>query len=230
MLLDINVGPGLWITFGTPLLARQFPDTAELNKGLHRILLEREKSHPEMRTGQLNRSNLGGWRSEPDLLEWPYPEIATLKSMILDGITQVMKLAGGGRPVRLEMDYNLVAWANVNRRGNYNVSHTHPGNDWSGVYYVTMGEPDPDRAMNGIIEFQDPRPAGMAAPIPGFDFGHRQTITPSAGLMLVFPSWHVHMVHPFFGEGERISLAFNMALRSFNAVPETPAQDGQGAA
>ncbi len=218
MLLDISLGNGLWLTFGTPLLARQF-DAADLNKALHRILLEREGKHPEMKTGQLNRSNLGGWRSDPDLLTWPEPEIATLKGMIEEGIMQVMQLAGGGKPIRIRADYNLVAWANINRDGNYNVMHNHPQNDWSGVYYVSLGEADPARSLNGIIEFQDPRAGAQAAPIPGFDFGHRQTITPSAGLMLVFPSWHMHMVHPFFGGGERISIAFNMALRSFEWTP-----------
>src|SRR5215467_12271075 len=87
MLLDVRVAPGLWITFGTPVLVRQF-DNPSLNQALHRILLEREGLHPEMRTGQLNRSNLGGWRSEPDLLTWPEPEVATLKGMIHDGVTQ----------------------------------------------------------------------------------------------------------------------------------------------
>ena len=36
--------------------------------------------------------------------------------------------------------------------------------------------------------------------------------------MLVFPSWHQHMVHPFFGTGERISIAFNIQLLNFKIV------------
>jgi len=225
MLLDVKVGQALWITFGTPLLMRQF-DAPDLNAALQRILLKREASHPQMRTGQLNRSNLGGWRSEPDLLSWPEPEIATLKGMIHEAVSQMMQLAAAGAQVQIRADFNLVAWANINRRGSYNVSHNHPGNHWSGVYYVSTGQPDAGRPLNGIIEFQDPRPAGAAAPIPGFDFGHRQTIEPKPGLMLVFPSWHVHMVHPFFGDGERISIAFNLALHEFELLPAaTPAPE-----
>lgn len=218
MLLDINVGPGTWITFGTPIIARQFEADA-LNVELHKILLAREARHPEMRNGQLNRSNLGGWRSEPDLLTWPEPEIAVLDQMIKESMTQMMQLAGGGRPVKVKADFNLVAWANINRDGSYNVSHNHPGNHWSGCYYVGIGEPDPNRPLNGILEFQDPRPAAAALPVPGFDFGHKQTFDPKPGLMLIFPSWHVHMVHPFFGRGERISIAFNLALKSFAIDP-----------
>ncbi|MSO88642.1 MAG: hypothetical protein EXQ89_01475 [Rhodospirillaceae bacterium] len=212
MMLDIDIGEGRWVTFGTPLIARQF-DAVELNAALHRILLRREAKHPEMRTGQLNRSNVGGWRSEPDILDWPEPEWATLRRMIEECALQMMKLAGGDRPIDVRKDCNLVAWANINRRGNYNVSHSHPGSHWSGVYYVNIGQPDPDRPLNGIIEFQDPRPAAAALPIPGFDFGYKQTFVPAAGMMLLFPAWHLHMVHPFFGEAERISIAFNLRLR-----------------
>jgi uncharacterized protein (TIGR02466 family) len=228
MLLDIKVGQGLWVTFGTPLLARQF-EAPELNTALHRILLQREGLHPEMRTGQLNRSNLGGWRSEPDLLAWPEPEIATLKGMIHEGVSQIMQLAGGGQQVQIRADFNLVAWANINRRGSYNVSHNHPGNHWSGVYYISTGQLDEGWPLNGLIEFQDPRPGAAAAPIPGFDFGHRQTMEPRPGLMLVFPSWHVHMVHPFFGDGERISIAFNLALHEFEVMPPATAAAPQTA-
>ena len=222
MLLDYKVGPSVWVTYGTPMLVHQF-DNQPLNEALHRILLAREGLHPEMRTGQLNRSNLGGWRSEPDLLMWPDPEIATLKGMIHEGVSQVMQLAGSGQPVQIRADFNLVAWANINRRGSYNVTHNHPGNHWSGVYYVSTGMLDPGRPLNGLIEFHDPRPAATAVPIPGFDFGHRRTFEPKPGLMLVFPSWHMHMVHPFFGDGERISIAFNLALNEFALLPPAKA-------
>ena len=34
-------------------------------------------------------------------------------------------------------------------------------------------------------------------------------IKPEAGVMLIFPNWLKHQVLPFFGEGERRSMAFN---------------------
>ncbi len=33
--------------------------------------------------------------------------------------------------------------------------------------------------------------------------------TPSAGQVLLFPSWLEHCVEPFTGDGDRISMAFN---------------------
>ena len=47
-----------------------------------------------------------------------------------------------GRPNALS--WILSAWANVNRRGDFNQLHTHPGATWSGVYYVDHGESNPD--------------------------------------------------------------------------------------
>ena len=38
-------------------------------------------------------------------------------------------------------------------------------------------------------------------------------ITPKPGLMLMFPSYLLHTVYPFIGEGERRSIAFNATYR-----------------
>ena len=43
-------------------------------------------------------------------------------------------------------------WLNVNQKGNFNPPHIHPGNDYSGCYYITYPE------NSGVIHFLDPRP------------------------------------------------------------------------
>lgn len=220
MLLDVPVGDDVFLTYATPILHRQWPDAAALNAGLKRILLAREQAQPQFRGKGLRRSNLGGWRSEPDLLDWPEPEIRRLKQMIQEGVGAMQRLALGpqGRGVRLRIDAVAAAWANVNRQGAYNVVHNHPGQHWSGVYYVEADAPAADEPLNGAFEFHDPRPAAGAMPIPGFAFGEKHLIQPRPGLMLVFPSWHQHMVHPYQGEGVRISIAFNVRVNGFQAA------------
>ena len=37
----------------------------------------------------------------------------------------------------------------------------------------------------------------------------RQILDPQPGTMVALPSWLQHHVHPYFGPGERISVAFN---------------------
>ena len=60
---------------------------------------------------------------------------------------------------------------------------------------------------------------------------HSQTeeyVKPEVGVMLIFPNWLKHQVLPFFGEGERRSLAMNwnvtdteQQLRAFMSERET---------
>ena len=52
----------------------------------------------------------------------------------------------------------LSAWANVNRQGDFNEMHTHPGATWSGAYYVDRGESNPD-TEGTTIHLYDPNPA-----------------------------------------------------------------------
>ena len=220
MLLDVPIDNDLLLTYPTPILHRVWPATDRLNAALRRIILERERAHPEFQATEMRRSNQGGWRSEPDLMSWPEPEIAELGQMIQQGLGQVLRLALGPSPGnrRVRADQRVTAWVNVNRQGSYNVVHNHPDSHWSGVYYVSIGEPDPGHPMSGVFEFHDPRPAAGALPLPGFDFGNKFLVRPTPGAMLVFPSWHNHMVHPYFGTGERVSIAFNIRMTNFRIV------------
>lgn len=214
MSFDVNLGNDVFLTYGTPVLRHMVPNHDALNAGLRRILRERELQHPELHTGGRSHSNHGGWRSNHDLLDWPGAEIATLRTEIVGAITRIMQLAVGNDPARrVRPELSLAAWANVNRDGDYNVMHNHAGNHWSGAYYVDLGEPDSSRQFNGFFEFYDPRPAAGMVPVPGFNFGLTLPVQPVEGMMLVFPAWHLHAVHPFFGRGERISISFNALVR-----------------
>jgi hypothetical protein len=44
-------------------------------------------------------------------------------------------------------------------------------------------------------------------------FEGRYLVEPMPGLMVMFPSWLKHMVHPFQGLGERISISFNVTVQ-----------------
>ena len=89
--------------------------------------------------------------------------------------------------------------------------HNHPNWVWSGVYYVTSGEPDPGVPENGKLELLDPRT--VVTSVKGLISRERPLIEPKPGMMVVFPSYLNHQVHPFIGKGERISIAFNVDIR-----------------
>lgn len=89
-------------------------------------------------------------------------------------------------------------WSNVLDEGGAHDLHHHLPRDWSGVYYVEVGEigEDPDRA--GWLEFADSdAPAG--APSPGHP--------PRDGELLLFPSGLTHRVTPV--RKRRVTVAFN---------------------
>ncbi len=205
----VPITPELSVAFGTPISMRMVANPAALNEPLERAILARRAK------GEANRiSNIGGWQSMPDLLDWPEPAIGILAAEVDQSVQLVMGLPAilEQRPPGKRATYQAYGWANVNRSGDYNTLHMHPGNHWSIVYYVATGMPSPDPPMNGRLELRDPRPAATFARMPGFRCGQPITIGPQPGMMLAFPSWIEHWVHPFHGEGNRISIALNVTL------------------
>lgn len=220
MSLDIALDAETSLVFATPILIHRPENAAAINDGLRRIILDRAA-----RTPGVQRSNAGGWQSAPELLTWPDPEIAAYRGWIEHGVRAISRLPGrrsGAADMRLR--FQAQAWANVSRDGHYNEIHSHPGNHWAAVYYVSVGTPDPNRPLNGRIELRDPRPAASFGALPGFGFGAALAVPPEAGMMIVFPAWLEHGVHPFFGQGERISIAANIAVTelSFSGAPADP--------
>ena len=184
--------------FPTVLLRRAMPDSKSKNRRLRKIILEREKSDPGVR-----QSNVGGWHSTADLWDWPNPEIRELCDWVkraAEDMTATVVPVQPGDEIRAE-PYGG-AWANVLRDGGYNRVHNHPGAIWSAVYYVSSGDPFPDPPGNGNFEFMDPRPGNV--------HGGKEIIPPEPGILMVFPAWLYHYVNPYHGEGERISVAFNL--------------------
>ena len=201
-LLDLSGNVAMM--FPTPIIGYQWQNTEELNKELERVILKKKE---EDETLQL--SNAGGWQSSDDLLNWGEPCTDALKGMYDSLLMSVVReMHDPSQPMgnpRFRMD----CWANVNGHGNYNVLHSHPNSLWSCVYYVTKGQPDPNVEYGGKLELIDPRNAASYIQIPGDDQNKRCIVDNIPGFMIMFPSWVKHMVHPHFGEGERISIALN---------------------
>jgi uncharacterized protein (TIGR02466 family) len=199
--LDRGCAPGEVTTlFPTVLLRRQLPDAKSKNRRLRKIILEREKADPGVR-----QSNVGGWHSTADLWDWPNPEIRDLCGWVqraAEDLAATISPVQPGDEIRTE-PYGG-SWANVLRDGGYNKVHNHPGAVWSAVYYVASGDPYPDPAGNGKFEFMDPRPGNV--------HGGKEIVTPEPGLLMIFPAWLYHYVNPYHGEGERISIAWNLSV------------------
>ena len=73
-------------------------------------------------------------------------------------------------------------------------------------------DPDPGHEGSGKLELFEPRPLALTARQPAYGFGSGLTIDPTPGVLVMFPAWTEHFVQPFFGDGERISVAANIRL------------------
>ena len=202
--------PELVSLFATPMVRWRLADAAVLNAALSHAVLEREARGAEARV-----SNFGGWQSHHDFLDGPEAPVVTLRGHIQTLLRFVLAIPAGGDLSRVEGRLDLRGWANVNRDGHFNRIHNHAENHFSGVYYVSLGTPEPGIRHNGAIEFLDPRPAASAAPVPAFNLGTPLTIMPEPGEFILFPSWLQHGVLPFRGKGERISIAFNARVGGY---------------
>ncbi|MCG8440225.1 MAG: 2OG-Fe(II) oxygenase family protein [Caulobacterales bacterium] len=204
------IGECVEMIFPTPLAVHHWPDSEALNAALAELILAAEAAADG---GGLARSNVGGWHSPLDFLFRPEPCLERLRGRIqrMSGeMTNVVMRPG--RQVR----YAMEGWANVLRRGQYNSLHVHPNATWSGVYYVTGNRPpeaDGSPEFSGKIEFVDPRPGASATYAVENALQRRCLLSPKAGAMILFPAWMQHQVHPFFGPGARISIAFNVTVR-----------------
>jgi len=188
------------------------PESELVNRDLRELILDRERSTPSQ-----PRANAGGWHSAADAMDWPSPAIHTLRNWIgeamRDMIDSTMEMmAASGMPRQFRGSVQLHAWANIARQGNYHRVHNHPGCCWSGVYYVDAGHPAPDQPLSGVLDLIDPRPFTEMVTTPGEPYGQKLIVRPEAGLMVLFPSWLYHFVNPYMGEGERISIAFNIKV------------------
>ena len=176
-----------------------------MNQELRALILAEEA-----RYASLGRSNIGGWHSRTDFLNRPEPAVAALTTWITWAVSQMVEATAG--PGSFKGTMSVSAWATICRAGAYHAPHSHPDSAWSGVYYVDAGTHSPDRPLSGVLEFLDPRAGVEAVTAPGDPYGEPVRVRPEAGLLVVFPSWLYHWVHPYAGHTPRIAVSFNAAL------------------
>jgi uncharacterized protein (TIGR02466 family) len=198
----VKLDADLSVMFGTQLfLRKQFLDPAT-NAGLENAVRARAGAQAGVRV-----SNTGGWQSQPDLFDWPEPEVRKLAAE-LDRAIQHYVSFGQAAPAPLKL--YRAGWANMNRAGDYNSLHNHPQQHLAAVYYVKASPLGSNGAPDGLLELRDPRPAAGFYAHPAMFNAYPVRIAPEPGMLVIFPAWIDHMVHPHRGAEDRISLAINI--------------------
>jgi uncharacterized protein (TIGR02466 family) len=197
--------------FTTPVLRDMTALTAEQRAEICEYLLSLRAAAP----GE-SLANRGGWHSSGNLFASEYRQFPALHDAITKALFQYfVEVFGYHREVRLAVS----GWTVINRAGDYNVPHNHAANLLSGALYLSV----PEGMRGGAINFQDPRLNLNAHETEGMKrlqvkppwMGTRYTVQPSAGEVIVFPSWLNHWVDAFQcdqADAVRIVISFNSML------------------
>ncbi|MGH8426550.1 MAG: putative 2OG-Fe(II) oxygenase [Gammaproteobacteria bacterium] len=194
--------------FPITVLARHHPDMGALNEKLFawiKDMAARYRDSGENAAKSAGISTQGGYQTskQTNLFQVNRPEIRTLRDRyVLPSVHHYLQNVFG--PQARALDPNVMGWANLLASGDWQSPHMHPtaANLASGVYYVRL---PPLKPPEGCIEFINPHPIAVHH---GFNTTRR--IVPEEGLLLLFPPFYLHYVHPFHGEGERAIIAFDV--------------------
>jgi uncharacterized protein (TIGR02466 family) len=207
--------------FPVPFGFERHPNPSPLNDALRHLFLALEAEVKRYAIpGPITLRNEQLFESTFRLFSWPEPEVAELRDFCLSRVVQMIaEMNGHDEATRRRLDLNTDAWFHVTRRNGFFGVHNHPLASWSGVYCVTTGEHDANQPDSGLLNFLHPH-IGHAMYIDAGNEHFRQPfgvqnygLSLQPGQLVLFPSWLLHQVLPFYGEGERITVAFNCSVR-----------------
>lgn len=136
-------------------------------------------------------------------------ELKNLKEFIFNTVSEIHKSVGLGG----ELEFTN-SWFSINRKNSYHESHTHIPDVWSGVYYVSATPADAAIVFvnRNLKETMWPY---KAPKIQHTNFNSSQaTCSVETGLLIVFPSYLEHKVNQQLADSERITVAFNLNVKS----------------
>lgn len=152
-------------------------------------------------------SNIGGWQSKDIDIDPNFKDILNIITELLPEVYKDVYTKDDRKPKLLS------TWINVNKGEDINIPHIHPHSHIAGCLYIKCNK------NSGAIHFENPSNELMQH----YDL-HHSTVNkdvlqweanykPAAGEILFFPAWLFHSVLPSEDNEERISIAFNTALR-----------------
>ncbi len=210
-----------WGDFATPFFLSTHPAADRLNRELEAEILRQEAEGGKNANRHVTSNQVNIFESHFDLFKDPKAPACflELKKFFLFGVFQAMAETSGYTKEDLEQIRVFTdAWYHVTHNGGFISSHNHPNASWSAVYMVNPGSPSDD-PRNGVLSFKDPRPTANMYWDPGNDRWQRQFHIGSVnhpmkpGELMVFPSFVLHEVMPYFGDLPRITVAANCSFK-----------------
>ena len=186
----------------------------EINDHIDNVIIPKNDSFADGLVGQLKNHNKSAQ------LNFPLDdEVGQQLKTVFEQVGKTYLKQGYERDADTDC---FQCWSNHAYAGDYNPYHDHGVQTMAGLSgFLWLKNPE-------CIEKLDPVPAGLnnaSGSVDGFTqliWGtntrkdimslrgqQEEFIKPEVGVMLIFPNWLKHQVMPFFGEGERRSLAMN---------------------
>ena len=186
----------------------------EINDHIDNVIIPKNDSFADGLVGQLKNNNKSAQ------LNFPLnDEVGQQLKTVFEQVGKTYLKQGYERDADTDC---FQCWSNHAYAGDYNPYHDHGVQTMAGLSgFLWLKNPE-------CIEKLDPVPAGLnnaSGSVDGFTqliwgtntrkdimslHGQQEEfIKPEVGVMLIFPNWLKHQVMPFFGEGERRSLAMN---------------------
>ena len=185
---------------------RRRPDGSEFwNKELVKLVRELERANKNLTTAYL----------APDLFNMDHPAVNWLRDQVNDTVNEYLTHLG----IDYAVNWQITGWPSVNRFGDYHDAQNQPCSYLSGTYYVKM--PTTRETLQNrtdvrpsCITFYDPRSGVNMMGIKNDPYVDPEyTVLPEAGLMLLWPAFVNHFVHPNLSKETRISISFNIVLK-----------------
>ena len=186
----------------------------EINDHIDNVIIPKNDSFADGLVGQLKNDNKSAQ------LNFPLDdEVGQQLKTVFEQVGKTYLKQGYERDADTDC---FQCWSNHAYAGDYNPYHDHGVQTMAGLSgFLWLKNPE-------CIEKLDPNPAGLnnaSGSVDGFTqliwgtntrkdimslHGQQEEfIKPEVGVMLIFPNWLKHQVMPFFGGGERRSLAMN---------------------
>ena len=211
------VNPSLKLVpgFSVPFAEGRLVPCKRLNGELEALFLAREdEEHRNPTPSHIPQAEM--FESRFNLFRWPESCVQELRSFMLDSVARTVLETSSLTPADLaRLRIQNHTWYHITRYAGSFVAHNHPLASWSAVYCVRAGETPADHPGSGLLRFLDTR-AGAGSYL---DAGNRMLRAPfatgtrevrlDAGQIVVFPSYVIHEVSPFYGRDTRITVATN---------------------
>lgn len=153
-----------------------------------------------------------GWQSGFDILTADVPGVETLKEFFNHSVEAFLREWGKisfNETAPGAFRYTYSTWAVILRQGGFQHEHVHSKSTIVGIYYVEIPK-DGSGSPPGDLTLMDPRSGRLANRAMWECVKH--TISPQAGMLILFPSFVSHRVDQVMAPGERISINFDVTL------------------